>query len=259
MYVSCVTCHMLGVFLFHTYLRGVFKKFAAQPKRKTNFSTKRDVRDVMLVKRPLTQPLANRSSCFAQAVGCCKNVCYFCRTQRRSAGSSNSIRSVTEKCRRGYPWILVGNTGEILSSLQQCQSEDWALQSWSTEHWRWPPQRSSTSSSVWSKRGRNGSSGNEWTSMSVRTLTAEVQIYDAPAETILFWHFNMLCVLLNTNAQMPNPEQGQICTEMSSDVLDLPRRFAYSIFDPGRDTGSSLGPWEQKRVAPVEPLYATIT
>ena len=65
---------------------------------------------------------------------------------------------------------------------------------------------------------------------------------DAPAETILFWHFNMLCVLLKTNAQMPNPEQGQICTEMSSDVLDLPRIFAYSIFDPGRDTGSSLGP-----------------
>ena len=110
-------------------IRGVFKKFAAQPRRKTNFTTKRGVRDVTLLKRPLTQPLANRSSCFAQAVGCCKNVCYFCRTQRRSAGSSDSIRSVTEKRRKGYPWILVGNTGGTLSFLQECQSEDWALQS----------------------------------------------------------------------------------------------------------------------------------
>ena len=90
----------------------MFKKFAAQPRRKTNFRTQRGVRDVTLLKRPLTQPLANRSSCFAQAVGCCKNVCYFCRTQRRSAGSSDSIRSVTEKCHKGYPRILVGNTGE---------------------------------------------------------------------------------------------------------------------------------------------------
>ena len=100
----------------HT-VRGVFKKFAAQPRRKTNFRTQRGVRDVTLLKRPLTQPLANRSSCFAQDVGCCKNVCYFCRTQRRSAGSSDSIRSVTEKCHKGYPRILVGNTGGMLSSL----------------------------------------------------------------------------------------------------------------------------------------------
>ena len=78
--------------------------------------------------------------------------------------------------------------------------------------------------------------------MSVRNVTAEVQIYDAPAETILFWHINMLCVHLKTNAQMPNPEQGQICTETSSGVLIRPRRFAYSIFAPGRNTGSSLGP-----------------
>ena len=108
----------------HSHIRGVFKKFAAQPRRKTNFRTQRGVRDVMLLKRPLTQPLANRSSCFAQAVGCCKNVCYFCRTQRRSAGSSDSIRSVTEKCHKGYPRLLVGNTGGMLSSLQECQSED---------------------------------------------------------------------------------------------------------------------------------------
>ena len=78
--------------------------------------------------------------------------------------------------------------------------------------------------------------------MSVRNLTAEVQIYDAHAETILFWHINMFCVLLKTDTQMPNLEQGRICTETSSDVLDLLRRFVYSIFDPGRDTGSSLGP-----------------
>ena len=102
---------------FNPFVRGVFKKFAAQPRRKTNFRTQRGVRDVTLLKRPLTQPLANRSSCFAQAVGCCKNVCYFCRTQRRSAGSRDSIRSVTEKCHKGYPRILVGNTGGMLSSL----------------------------------------------------------------------------------------------------------------------------------------------
>ena len=220
--------------------------------------TKRGGRDVTLLKRSLAQPLANRSCCFAQAVGCCKNVCYFCRTQRRSAGSSDSIRGVTEKRRKGYPWGPVGNTGGILSSLQEGQSDDWALQSWSTEHWRWPPQRSSTSSSVWRKRGRSGSSSNEWTSMSVRNVTAEVQIYDAPAETILFWHINMLCVHLKTNAQMSNPDQGQICTETSSGVLIRPRRFSYSIFAPGRNTGSSLGPWEQERVAPVEPPCATI-
>ena len=35
--------------------------------------------------------------------------------------------------------------------------------------------------------------------MLVRNHTAEVQIYDAPAETILFWHINMFCVLLKTN------------------------------------------------------------
>ena len=85
------------------YVRGVFNKFAAQPRRKTNFTTTRSGRDVTLLKRSLTQPLANRSCCFAQAVGCCKNVCYFCRTQRRSAGSSDSIRGVTEKRRKGYP------------------------------------------------------------------------------------------------------------------------------------------------------------
>ena len=78
--------------------------------------------------------------------------------------------------------------------------------------------------------------------MSVRNLTAEVHMYDAPAETIIFWHIDIFCVLLKTNAQMPNPEQGQLCTETSSDVVDLPRRSAYSIFDPGRDPGSSLGP-----------------
>ena len=44
--------------------------------------------------------------------------------------------------------------------------------------------------------------------MSVRNLTVEVQIYDAPAETILFWHINMFGVLFKTNTQMPNPEQG---------------------------------------------------
>ena len=239
-------------------VRGVFNKFAAQPRRKTNFTTKRGGRDVTLLKRFLAQPLANRSCCFAQAVGCCKNVCYFCRTQRRSAGSSDSIRGVTEKRRKGYPWGPVGNTGGILSSLQEGQSDDWALQSWSTEHWRWPPQRSSTSSSVWRKRGRSESSSNEWTSMSVRNLTAEVRIYDAYAETIIFWHINTLCVHLKTDAQMPNSEQGQICTETSSGVLIRPRRFAYSIFAPVRNTGSSLGPWEQERVAPVEPLCATI-
>ena len=62
------------------YIRGVFKKFAARPRRKTNFTTKRGVRDVTLLKRSLTQPLPNWSCCFAQAVGCCKNVGYFCIT-----------------------------------------------------------------------------------------------------------------------------------------------------------------------------------
>ena len=52
--------------------------------------------------------------------------------------------------------------------------------------------------------------------------------------------------------------KGKIYTETFSDVLDLPRIFAYSIFDPGRDTGSSLGPLEQERVTPVEPPCATI-
>ena len=108
------------------------------PEGKRILRRNRGGRDVTLLKRSLTQPLANRSCCFAQAVGC-KNVCYFCRTQRRSAGSSDSIRGVTEKRRKGYPWGPVGNTGGILSSLQEGQSDDWALQSWSTEHWRWPP------------------------------------------------------------------------------------------------------------------------
>ena len=45
--------------------------------------------------------------------------------------------------------------------------------------------------------------------MSIRNLTAEVQIYDAPAEANIFWHINMFCVHLKTNAQMPNPEQGK--------------------------------------------------
>ena len=88
---------------FSIVTRGV-QKVRGPTKKETNFTTKRGVRDVTLLKRPLTQSLANRSSCrFTQAVGCCKNVCYFCKTQRRSAGSSDSIRSVTEKCRKGYP------------------------------------------------------------------------------------------------------------------------------------------------------------
>ena len=96
-------------------IRGVFKKFAAHPRRKMNFTTKRGVRDVTLLKRPLTKPLANRSCCIAKAAGCCKNV-FFCRTQQRPAGSSDLIHGVTEKCGKGYPWRLVGNTGGILSS-----------------------------------------------------------------------------------------------------------------------------------------------
>ena len=73
-------------------VRGVFKKFAAQPRRKTNFTTKRGVRDVMLVKRPLTQSLANRSCCLAQAVGSCKNVCFF--VERSDARQGTVIRFV---------------------------------------------------------------------------------------------------------------------------------------------------------------------
>ena len=90
----------------------MFKKFAAQPRRKTNFTTKRGVRDMTLLKRPLAQQLANRSSCFAQAVGCCKNVCYFCRTQRRSAGGSDSIRSVTTSVARFIYEYLLATPGE---------------------------------------------------------------------------------------------------------------------------------------------------
>ena len=73
-------------------LRGVFKKFAAQPRRKTNFTTKRGVRHMTLVKRPLTQSLANRSCCLAQAVGCCKNVCFF--VERSDARQGAVIRFV---------------------------------------------------------------------------------------------------------------------------------------------------------------------
>ena len=51
-----------------------------------------------------------------------------------------------------------------------------------------------------------------------------------PPKTILFWHINTLCVHLKTDAQMPNPEQGQICMETSSGVLirpeDLLTRFS---------------------------------
>ena len=75
-----------------SYVRGVFKKFAAQPRRKANFTTKRGVRDVTLVKRPLTQSLANRSCCLAQAVGCCKNVCFF--MERSDARQGAVIRFV---------------------------------------------------------------------------------------------------------------------------------------------------------------------
>ena len=70
----------------------MFKKFAAQPRRKTNFATKRGVRDVTLLKRPLTQSLANRSCCFAQAVGCCKNVCFF--VERSDVRQGTVIRFV---------------------------------------------------------------------------------------------------------------------------------------------------------------------
>ena len=92
-------------------VRGVFKKFAAQPRRKTNFTTERGVRDVTLLKRSLTQPLPNRSCCFAQAVGCCKKKCYF--VERSDARHGGVIRFVVlQKCRKGYPWRLVGNTGE---------------------------------------------------------------------------------------------------------------------------------------------------
>ena len=53
---------------------------------------KRSVRDVTLLKQPLTQPLANRSSCFAQAVGCCKKVAIF--VERSDAWQGAVIRFV---------------------------------------------------------------------------------------------------------------------------------------------------------------------
>ena len=109
--VHCPICSC-SWWLFIDAIRGVFKKFAAQPGRKTNFTAKRGVRDVTLLKRSLTQPLANRSSCFAQAVGCCKNVFYFRRTQRRSAGSSDYIRSVTETVARVIHEYLLATPGE---------------------------------------------------------------------------------------------------------------------------------------------------
>ena len=104
-------------------LRGVFKKFAAQPRRKTNFRTQRGVRDVTLLKRPLTQPLANRSSCFAQAVGCCKNVCYFCRTQR-TLGREQWFHS---KCYRKVSQGLSTNTcwqhrGNVISPYRSVKA-----------------------------------------------------------------------------------------------------------------------------------------
>ena len=70
----------------------MFKKFAAQPRRKTTFTTKRGVRHVTLVKRPLTQSLANRSCCLSQAVGCCKNAYFF--VERSDARQGAVIRFV---------------------------------------------------------------------------------------------------------------------------------------------------------------------
>ena len=92
----------------------MFKKFADQPRRKTNFTTKRGVRDVTLVKRPLTQSLANRSCCLAQAVGCCKNVCFF--VERSDARQGTVIRFVVlqKSVARVIHEELVGNTGGII-------------------------------------------------------------------------------------------------------------------------------------------------
>ena len=90
----------------------MFKKFAAQPRRKTNFTTKRGVRDVTLFKRPLTQPLANRSSCFAQAVGCCKNVCYFCGTSDARQGAVIPFVVLQKKVARVIHEYLLATPGE---------------------------------------------------------------------------------------------------------------------------------------------------
>ena len=78
--------------------------------------------------------------------------------------------------------------------------------------------------------------------MSVQNLTAEKQIYDASVEKHSLFDINMFCVFLKTKIQMPNPKQGQICKEMSSNVLNLSRIFVCTIFDPGRDAGFSLSP-----------------
>ena len=48
--------HRLRHGVQHKSVRGVFKKFAVQPRKKTNFTTKRGVRNVTLLKRLLTRP-----------------------------------------------------------------------------------------------------------------------------------------------------------------------------------------------------------
>ena len=93
-------------------IRGVFKKFAAQPRRKTNFMTKRDVRGVTLLKRPLTQPLANRSSCFAQAVGCCKNVSIFVERSDARRGAVIPFVVLQKKVARVIHEYLLATPGE---------------------------------------------------------------------------------------------------------------------------------------------------
>ena len=84
-------------------IRGVFKKFAAQSRRKTNFTTKRGVRDVTLLKQPLTQPLANRSSCFAQALVVVKMFAIFLESSDARQGAVIPFVVLQKKCRKGYP------------------------------------------------------------------------------------------------------------------------------------------------------------
>ena len=171
------------------YTRGV-QKVRGPTKKENEFYDETRWEGCDVIETIPDAPTSQLVLLFCSGCWLCKNVCYFCRTQRRPAGSSDLIHGVIEKYDNGYPWRLVGNTGGRLSSLQECQSEDWALQSWSTEHWRWWWLKMKMSieedEDVWRKCGRSGSSGDGWTSMSVQTSQQKCRYYDASAETILF-------------------------------------------------------------------------
>ena len=91
--------------------RGV-QKVRGPTKKENDFYDETRCEGCDVTKRPLTQPLANRSYCFAQAVGCCKNVCYFVESSDARQGAVIPFVVLQKSVARVIHEYLLATPGE---------------------------------------------------------------------------------------------------------------------------------------------------